>query len=244
MENLTFYQQSILDKLYGPLGKKEPLEELKRILKLYYNILKNEEDKFIKYEFNKVIENKIYFVLSSDFIFYQFDHYKVKYVEHLQDYLDDIPDSLEIDFISKCLLEQNSILDNSIKYYVEIDTNDLINVMEFVSRNFLDEYKNSSKRKIEFLEEKSKEYLSKSNELNPYPLIFISRCVYDNFIKYTSSHILDYYIDYSYLKKRLEDEKLIYKITDKEFMRFIFTDLNLISKKTMIYLILRRNLGL
>jgi hypothetical protein len=114
---------------------------------------------------------------------------------------------------------------------VQVDDDNSINAMQFVSENFLDEFKISSKRKIEFLHAKLNEYhLTSNSELNPYSLLFVSREVYDNFLVYTSSYIIDFYIDYSYLKKRLEDEGLIHKTTDKEFMRFVYEELKLISK--------------
>lgn len=68
---------------------------------------------------------------------------------------------------------------------------------------------------------------------NPYPLIFVGENsdVYDKFIEYTENHILDFYIDYSYLKKRLEKEKLIHNAKDNDFMRTLFENMNLITKK-------------
>jgi hypothetical protein len=231
MENLTHYQKRILNQLYGPLVKTNPLEELKRILLFYYDFLINEDDSLIRYEFNKVIEQKIYLVIPSNFIFYQFDYYKEKYLERLHDYTQEVPDSSEIDFINESISEQFSILENTIKYFIEVNNYGTVNIMHFVSEGFLDEYKISSKRKIEFLQAKLMEYnLATNSELNPYPSLFVSRNVYDNFLKYASSFIIDFYIDYSYLKKRLEHEKLIHKTKDNEFMRLVFEEFNLISE--------------
>jgi hypothetical protein len=66
---------------------------------------------------------------------------------------------------------------------------------------------------------------------NPYPLLFISGTVYQNFLKYTAKHIIDPYLDYSYLNRRLKEEGLIHKILDRDFMRILYEDMNLISKK-------------
>ena len=66
---------------------------------------------------------------------------------------------------------------------------------------------------------------------NPYPLLFISGTVYQNFLKYTAKHIIDPYLDYSYLNRRLKEEGLIHKILDRNFMRILYEDMNLISKK-------------
>ena len=235
MENLTYHQQRILNQVYGPLVKTDPLEEFKRILKFYLDVLIKEDDKLIMSTFYRIIENKLYFVVQKDFRFYSLEYYKEKYIEKLQDFLDEVTDSLESDFIEKCILEQNSILDNTIKFFFELDNYPSINVLQFVSENFFDEYKSTSKRKIEFLQAKLNECnLADNSELNPYPLLFVSRKVYDSFLKYTSSYIIDIHIDYSYLKKRLEHERLIHKTKDNEFMLLVFKEFNLISEARYI----------
>lgn len=60
--------------------------------------------------------------------------------------------------------------------------------------------------------------------------LFINSKAYDCFLKY-QKHIIDFYSDYSYLKKRLEKEKLIYYHKDNDFMRIVFEELLLISAK-------------
>lgn len=231
MENLTHHQKRILNQLLGKFGKTDPLEDFKRILEFYFEILIKEDDKLIMSTFYRIIENKLYFVVQKDFRFYSLEYYKEKYKEQLQYFLEDIPDSIESDFIEKCIKDQKSILDNTIKLYYQLKDYSPIDVLTFVSEDFLDEYKSTSKRKIEFLQVKLKECnLTSNSELNPHSFLFVSREVYDNFIKYTSSYIIDFYIDYSYLKKRLENESLIHKTTDKEFMRIIYEELRLISE--------------
>lgn len=231
MENLTQHQERILNQLYSQLVKTDPLEEFKRILKFYLDVLIKEDDKLIMSKFYSIIENRIYFEIQNDFRFYNLEYYKEKYIEKLQAFLEEVTDSLESDFIEKCILEQNSILDNTIKFFFELDNYPSINVLQFVSENFFDEYKSTSKRKIEFLQAKLNEYnLAANSELNPYPLLFVSRKVYDGFLKYTSSYIIDINIDYSYLKKRLEHDRLIHKIKDNEFMRLVFKEFKLISE--------------
>ena len=66
---------------------------------------------------------------------------------------------------------------------------------------------------------------------NPYPLLFIDQEVYQNFKQYTSKCIIDYYLDYSYLKKRLEDKRLIHNTKDNEFMRVLYQEMKLISER-------------
>lgn len=230
MQDLSYHNLKLLDKLLSPLKKTDPLQELIRITN-YYNETLKDEDEAILYHFKKMVEAKLALVLPSYFMFFRFEFYQEKYSEQLQDFLEDISNSIEVDFIEKCINEQNSILEKTLKYYIKIDNNNSINVMRFVSENFLDEYIISSKRKIKFLQEKLLECNATSDsELNPYPFLFVSREVYDGFIIYTSNHIIDFYIDFSYLKKRLEILGLIHKTTDKEFMRFIYDELKLISE--------------
>ena len=83
---------------------------------------------------------------------------------------------------------------------------------------------------IEVFEEKLKELNAEVISDNPYPLLFVSRKVYDDFISYTSSHIIDYYLDYSYLKKRLEATGLIHRTKDNDFMKIIHDDMGLINE--------------
>mgnify|MGYP005636821385 FL=1 len=70
-----------------------------------------------------------------------------------------------------------------------------------------------------------------SNLDNPYPLLFINADIYLKFIEYISKHIQDFYSDYSYLKKRLEFERLIHNQTDTEFMRILHEELKLITEE-------------
>ncbi|MFD1292397.1 hypothetical protein ACFQ5N_01000 [Lutibacter holmesii] len=85
--------------------------------------------------------------------------------------------------------------------------------------------------KIEIQSDLLDEEAEKKEILNPYPQIFLNGEIYNGFVEYVKKYIIDYYIDYSYLKKRLEHEKLIYKHTDNEFMEIIYKKLDLINKK-------------
>jgi hypothetical protein len=67
-------------------------------------------------------------------------------------------------------------------------------------------------------------------QLNPYPLIFINENVYNCFMDY-QKYIIEFYTDYSYLKKQLEYLKLIHKQTDNDFMKFLLNDLKFITQK-------------
>ena len=67
------------------------------------------------------------------------------------------------------------------------------------------------------------------NEINILSL-FKNVEVYDCFLEY-QKYILEFYTDYSYLKKRMEQEKLIHYHKDNDFMKIIFYDLKLLSEK-------------
>lgn len=69
-----------------------------------------------------------------------------------------------------------------------------------------------------------------TEEQNIIFLLFKNFDVYDCFIEY-QKHIIDFYTDYSYLKKRLEKEKLIHYHKDNDFMKIVYKDLKLISEK-------------
>lgn len=69
---------------------------------------------------------------------------------------------------------------------------------------------------------KTKNEQNNENNKNPFPDIFINEDVYNCFKDYTEKHILDFHLDYSYLKKRLEKEKLIHNHKDNNFAKFLF----------------------
>ena len=84
---------------------------------------------------------------------------------------------------------------------------------------------------IKVFEEKLKELSAEIVSDNPYPLLFVSHKIYKRFIEYESKYILDVLLDYSYLKKRMEYEKLIHRTKDNEFMRIVYKDMGLISER-------------
>jgi hypothetical protein len=71
---------------------------------------------------------------------------------------------------------------------------------------------------------------AEANNQNNILSLFKSLEVYHCFLEY-QKYILEFYSDYSYLKKRMEQEKLIHYHKDNDFMKIIFSDLKLISEK-------------
>lgn len=65
---------------------------------------------------------------------------------------------------------------------------------------------------------------------NWFPSLFLNSEVYNCFMDY-QKHIIDFYTDYSYLKKRMEKEKLIHYHKDNDFMKIMYEDVKLISER-------------
>ena len=234
MENLTHYQRLVLEKLLPPLKKTEPYVELLRVSILFRKIKEIESDRVLFDQFKTIINNQLCFHLKSLDEFYELGRLKDNYEKLVKEFIDDNIDADENDFIEKYISSQNEIIEKTFKYSIEIDDYESLELTQFVQKYFFDDFIRSSKKKIKFLESKLN-LLSTSkvevNEVNPYPLIFTSFKVYSEFLEYTEKHIIDYYLDYSYLKKRLENDNLIHRMKDRKFMRFIFNDMKLLNQR-------------
>ena len=216
MDNLTDLQKTVLDTLLPPLKKTVPEKELKRVCKVYKELIENNDDDFLYEAFCKSIESNLFLVLKDKSEFYSLDYFQQEYNDLITDYNDVDED----DFIEQFIDSQNQIITREYKFQVDFNRNESIEVMQFVSEEFYKEFDYSARAKIKFLEGK----------LNPYPLLFTSGKVYNEFISYESSHIIDYYLDYSYLKKRLEATGLIHRTKDNDFMKIIHDDMGLINE--------------
>ena len=234
MNNLTNSQESILNKLLPKLGKTELYEELLRLSLLFRQIKDIKKDNFLFEKFKAIINNQLYFHLKSKEEFYDLDRFKDIYKRLVEEFIEDNIDAGENDFIEKYINSQQEIINKTIKYSIEISSYKPLELIQFLKKDFFDEFIRSSKKKIEFLENRLyvlNAFKTEVNEVNPYPLIFVSADIYLKFIEYTHKHIIDYYLDYSYLKKRLENLNLIHSIKDNEFMRILYEEMELISKK-------------
>lgn len=217
MDNLTDLQKIVLDKLLPPIKKTQPGKELKRVCKIYKELIENEDDEYLYEAFCKTVESNLFLVLKEKPEFYSLDYFQKEYKDLITDYADIDED----DYIGQYIGYQNQNLSREYRFTVNLNRNESLEVMQFVSDEFYIEFDYSARAKIKFLEGK----------LNPYPLLFTSGKVYNDFIFYTypGRYILHYYLDYSYLKKRLEAEGLIYKIRDNDFMEIIHDDMGLIN---------------
>ena len=234
MNNLTHYQNRIYDKLLPDLGKKEPYEEVNRLSLLYRQIKDIKKDNFLFEKFKAIINNQLYFHLKSKEEFYDSDNFKSIYETLVEEFIEDNIDADENDFIEKYINSQQEIINKTIEYFIPVNGYESLELIQFLKKDFFEEFIRSSKKKIKFLENRLNVLNATKNrvkEVNSYPLIFISANIYLKFIEYTHKHIIDYYLDYSYLKKRLENLNLIHSIKDNEFMRILYEEMELISKK-------------
>jgi hypothetical protein len=199
MGNLDHYRERILDKLYPQLGKITiPYDELVRISELYYVIFKNEKDEYLLNHFSISIESNLSFVINQDYKYQELTEYKKDYLLRVKDYIEDhdhistwneiegneeLIKELTIDYLEECISEQDLIIDKTVKHMIPIPDRASLNVMQFVSDEFLDEYKRSSKRKINFLNAelnqlkgfpKPIEAVERKEYKNPYPEYFNS----------------------------------------------------------------------
>ena len=221
MDNLTDFQKTVLDKLLPPLKNTQPEKELKRICKIHKELIENKEDEFLYETFCKTIESNLFLVLKEKPEFYSLDSFQQEYNDLITDFID----INEEDFVEQYLVSQNQIIAREYKFKVDFNRNESLEVMQFVSDEFYIEFDYSARAKIKFLNEKL------NDEHNPHPELFLNGKVYKNFISYTSNHIIDYYLDFSYLKKRLEAEGLIHRTKDNDFMKIIHDDLGLINDR-------------
>jgi len=231
MENLSHYQKRVLDKLLPPLTKTNPYDELVRISVLYNYLLKDEKDEYLLNRFRIQIESNLSSVINRDYKYQELSEYKEQHLLRVEDYIEDFYDTstwdgidgikeLTKDYLNKCISEQNTIIEKTIKHMVPIPDRDSLNVMQFVSDEFLDKYKYSSKRKINFLIEelnqlkgfpKPIEAVERKEYNNPYPEYFNSYG-YELYEKFTSSLKRDIVLTpVSFLVDRLRKDGLMNK---------------------------------
>lgn len=194
MENLTQYQKQVLDKILPLLKNTVPNKELIRLCRIYDTLIKKETDEYLLNSFNSIIESNLSFVLNQDYRFQELSEYRKDHLLRAEDYIRDNIDisswdgidpykELAKDFLEDCKLYQNKILDHTLEFFIPIGVRNSIDVIQFVSKEFLDEYKHSSKRKIDFLNQELKQlkgFLKPSTSIrkieynNPYPDYFNS----------------------------------------------------------------------
>ena len=114
MKELSHYQKRVLDKIYGPLKKTDPLQELKRLCRIHLDFLHNEKDRYLRSEFKKVVEAKLIFHLNSDKRFQDYDSFKENYLLETKNYINKIQDELGgWHKLSKVIMVTNAYTNNA-----------------------------------------------------------------------------------------------------------------------------------
>ena len=151
MSNLTHYQNRIYDKLLPKLGKTEPYQELLRLSLLYRQIKDIKRDDFLFEKFKAIINNSLYLHLKSIEEFYDLDRFKDIYHTLVKEFIEDNLDADENDFIEGYINSQNEIINKTIEYHIPVNGYESLELIQFVKKDFFEEFIFSSKKKIEFL---------------------------------------------------------------------------------------------
>tara|TARA_R110001632_G_scaffold141909_1_gene257893 strand:+ start:127 stop:966 length:840 start_codon:yes stop_codon:yes gene_type:complete len=230
MENLSHYQERVIDKIYGKFGR-GPLESLEDLCFFYLDFLHNEKDRLIISHFKKEVERNLSLHLASDKRFNNFDSFKENYLEETHNYVSNKCDELGwtgvdgiADLTKACVGElidqQKSIFDSSVKVYINVKDEEPLDVIQFVSDLFLDKHKFNARLKIDYLNEelnqlkgisKPIEVIEKRVYKNPYPEYFNSYG-YELYEKFTLSLKRDIVLTpVSFLVDRLRKDGLMNK---------------------------------
>ena len=176
MEDLTYLQKSILNKLLPNLIKTEPYEELLRVSLLFREIKEIEKDGVLFDQFKTIINNQLYFHLKSKEEFYDLDRFKDIYKILVEEFIEDNIDAVENDFIEKYINSQQDIINKTIEYFIPVNGYQSLELIQFLKEDFFDVFIRGSKKKIEFLNSlsKAKENTEEVKYNNPYPEYFNS----------------------------------------------------------------------
>ena len=210
MKDLSHYQKRVLNQLLPPLEETDPNEELHRICKLYRKLVVSEEDEYIFEVFCEYLESRLNYVLKSKDQFYHLDSFKENYEELANDFIVDTIDADESDFIEHYINSQQEIIDKTFKYYIEIEGYKSIEVTQFVSAKFFEEYIPSSRKKIKFLEEKLKKtrVLDSKSEIK----MWNKPC----------SELFDYLMDNYFTGKKVQITSVWFFLKELDFDMFIY----------------------
>ena len=151
MDNLSYHQKRVLDKLLPPLEKTDSFEELNRICKLYRESIEKEQDPYIIQVFKKGVESNLHRLLQSKSEFYNFGYFEDNCKVLVNDFITENIDAGECDFIEEYINSQQGIIDKTFKYFIKVEGYEPLEVTQFVSKGFFDDFIRGSKKKIEFL---------------------------------------------------------------------------------------------
>ena len=123
-------------------------------MSLLFRQIKDIEDDRVLFEpFKSIINNQLYFYLKSKEEFYDLDRFKNIYETLVEEFIEDNIDSDKRDFIEKYISSQQEIIEKKFKYFIKIDGYESLELIQFVEKDFFEEFIRSSKKKIEFLKD-------------------------------------------------------------------------------------------
>ena len=180
MSWMSIEEAGTLDKLLPPLEMTEPKPalELQRICALYELHVEHNSSLKVQNTFKDLVEKNLHLVLRSKEEFFTLDRFQEEYQILLGDFIEGHFDADESDFIEEYIEAQNAIISKTYKYEVRIDSFQTLEVTQFVSNDFFQEFIRSAKKKIHFLEGKTTgDQTSRNSSVvieNPYPDYFKS----------------------------------------------------------------------
>ncbi|MDG2194366.1 MAG: hypothetical protein P8K77_05870 [Polaribacter sp.] len=161
------YQKKIIDKLLPFVNSKpDPKLELIRLCLLYKDIVSVDNDRLVLDYFKTCIYSQLFGFLAKEMQFYQDDRFIEEFDSLFENYMDEHVEATEIDFIKDCILAQEKIIDKTFEYHFKYSKYDSLELMQFVGRDFLNQYKIRSQRKKMFLQKR----LSKLSNATSSPI--------------------------------------------------------------------------
>ena len=217
VNNHNLYKNENLQKLHQIFCKRYSIYEIDQVQEVFANDIKNGFDKIntselpTDYSYTKFIkETAIIEVANEISRLLSINSQLIEMFYKLNEF-----DEFEIRYHRNLSLENYPIyktLHSKLypEYYAHFTENENLVVSGFDTMGLANAINNENK--------------------NIVPALFLNLEVYNCFLEY-QKYIIDFYTDYSYLKKRLEKEKLIHHHRDNDFMRIVFEQLQLISSK-------------
>lgn len=157
-----------------------------------------------------------------------------------------IIEGIENQIIFQAMERKDILSEKDFNHYIQSEINDASKAME---RVFLHERQAPTiDPKGIYIENRSRTYIwnkerikalrkitynqNNNTSVNPYPHIFKGKDnqSYSLFLNYTKQHIIDTYIDYSFIFQQMLNDKHIHKTTHHEFMNWLIEN-KIISQK-------------
>lgn len=217
VNNHNLYKNENLQKLHHTFCKRYSIYEIDQVQEIFANDIKNGFDKIIISE------------LPTDYSYTKFIK-ETAIIEVANEILRLVSNNSQL---FEMFYKSNEFNEFEIRYHKNLSLEDYPIYKKLHSKLYPEYYTNFTKND-DFVANNSGA-IGLSNPIdtenkNMFSSLFLNSDVYNCFLEY-QKHIIDFYIDYSYLKKRMEFEKLIHYHRDNDFMKMVFEDVKLISEK-------------